>query len=107
MRRAARWDGIVVQATAPDGTSVPGNADVLPDVVEWLRREREAGARDGPFDVVVDGTTPADDPEAAAAIARAHAEAGATWWVEADWTDWADSSIDRLRSRIIAGPPRG
>jgi alkanesulfonate monooxygenase SsuD/methylene tetrahydromethanopterin reductase-like flavin-dependent oxidoreductase (luciferase family) len=103
MRRAARWDGIVVQATAPDGGPATG-PELLPEIVAWLRRERPAELRDRPFDIVVDGVTPADDPVAAAAIAHAHAEAGATWWIEADW---ANVSAEGLRDRIAAGPPRG
>ncbi len=75
MRRAARWDGIVVQATGPDGGPATG-PEVLPEIGAWLRRERPPHLRDAPFEIVVDGVTPADDPVAAAAIARAHARGG-------------------------------
>ena len=102
MRRALRWDGLVVQAVNPDGTPARG-ADVLPPIVDWVRRERPAGLRDRPFEIVVDGVTPADDPAAAARIAQAHEAAGATWWIEADWVD---VSLDTLRARVAAGPPR-
>ena len=61
MRRAARWDGIYVQALGRDGKPASGPA-VLPDIVDWLRRERPVELRDRPFEVVVDGVTPADDP---------------------------------------------
>ncbi len=103
MRRAIRWDGIVVQALGPDGSPASGPG-VLPEIVAWIRRERAAAGLAGPFDIVVDGTTRADDPVAAAAIARAHEAEGATWWIEADWTH---ASSDALRARIAAGPPRG
>jgi alkanesulfonate monooxygenase SsuD/methylene tetrahydromethanopterin reductase-like flavin-dependent oxidoreductase (luciferase family) len=103
MRRAIRWDGIVVQTQGPDGKPATGPS-VLPEVVEWIRRERANEGRTGGFEIVVDGTTPADDPVAAAAISRAHEEAGATWWIEADW---AHASPEALRQRIVAGPPRG
>jgi alkanesulfonate monooxygenase SsuD/methylene tetrahydromethanopterin reductase-like flavin-dependent oxidoreductase (luciferase family) len=102
MRRAARWDGIVVQAEGPDGGPATG-PEVLPDVVAWLRRERPPELRDRPYEVVVDGVTPADDPATAAAIARAHADAGATWWIE---SDWSNATPEALRARILAGPPR-
>ena len=95
MRRAARWDGVVVQAAGPE---------LLPQIVDWLRRERPAELRDRPVEIVVDGVTPADDPAAAAAIARAHEAAGATWWIE---SDWSSAGVERLRARIAAGPPRG
>jgi alkanesulfonate monooxygenase SsuD/methylene tetrahydromethanopterin reductase-like flavin-dependent oxidoreductase (luciferase family) len=78
MRRAARWDGVVVQATAPDGS--PAGHQVLPEIVGWLAGARAREGRSGPFEIVVDGTTPAHDRAAAAETARLHAEAGATWW---------------------------
>ena len=39
-----------------------------------------------PFDIVVEGETPGEDPAAAAVLVRPYAEAGATWWLEARWT---------------------
>ncbi|MGH2468231.1 MAG: LLM class flavin-dependent oxidoreductase, partial [Candidatus Limnocylindrales bacterium] len=57
---------------------------------------------DGPWEIVIDGTTPADDPAAAAAVVGPFAAAGATWWIEADWEH---SSVAGLRRRIAAGPP--
>jgi hypothetical protein len=71
--------------------------------VEYVHRERPSGLADRPFDVIVEGSTPADDPVSAAAVAQAHADFGTTWWIEADW---ANSSVDAMRRRITAGPPR-
>ena len=102
MRRAVRWDGIYVQAQDASGRPASGPEPVR-GVVGYVGRERPADLRDTPFDVVVEGTTRADDPVAAAALARAHADAGATWWIEADW---GNSSVDAMRTRIAAGPPR-
>jgi alkanesulfonate monooxygenase SsuD/methylene tetrahydromethanopterin reductase-like flavin-dependent oxidoreductase (luciferase family) len=101
MRRAIRWDGIYVQAQDVDRKPASG-PDPIRDVVSYVRRERPSD-RAKPFDVIVEGTTPADDPAAAAALARAYADAGATWWIEADWTN---ASVDLMRARIGAGPPR-
>ena len=50
----------------------------------------------------MEGKTPDDPVEAGAAIAPL-AEAGATWWTEADWSD---ATVETLRRRIAAGPPR-
>jgi hypothetical protein len=102
MRRAVRWDGIYVQAQAADGKPA-SSPEPVRDVLAYVRRERPADLREQPFDVVVEGTTPADDPAAAAALAHAHADAGATWWIEADWTN---ESVNAMRARIAAGPPR-
>lgn len=102
MRRAIRWDGIYVQAQDADDKPASG-PDPIRDVVSYVRRERPSDLAHKPFDVIVEGTTPADDPAAAAALARACAGAGATWWIEADWTN---ASVDLMRARIGAGPPR-
>jgi alkanesulfonate monooxygenase SsuD/methylene tetrahydromethanopterin reductase-like flavin-dependent oxidoreductase (luciferase family) len=106
MRRALRWDGLVVQVAGAEGAPLPGPGPgpaVLAPIVDWVRRERPAELRDRPFEIIVDGVTPADDPAAAARIARAHEAAGATWWIEADWSN---TSPEALRTRIAAGPPR-
>ncbi|MEI7744803.1 MAG: LLM class flavin-dependent oxidoreductase, partial [Chloroflexota bacterium] len=102
MRRAARWDGLVVQGTDADGqpTNAPANLD---EIVTWVTVERMRNGLTGPYDIVVGGTTPADDPAAAAAITASMAAAGATWWTEADWDT---ATIGSLRARIAAGPPR-
>jgi alkanesulfonate monooxygenase SsuD/methylene tetrahydromethanopterin reductase-like flavin-dependent oxidoreductase (luciferase family) len=101
MRRAARWDGVVVQATGADGR--PAGPDVLAEIAGWLAGTRAREGLGGPYEIVVDGTTPADDPARAADIAGMHAEAGATWWIEADWSSTDPAA---LRRRIEAGPPR-
>ena len=109
MNRALGWDGVIVQAA-----DRPADPALLREVTAWIAAKRvvaEAGALaipdsppDRPYEVVVNGLTPAGDPAGAASITRALAEAGATWWIEADW-EHAD--LDSLRARISAGPPRG
>ncbi len=56
-----------------------------------------------PYDVVVSGITSPVDAEGAIATLRAAAGAGATWWVEADWSE---KRVDALRARIAVGPIR-
>jgi alkanesulfonate monooxygenase SsuD/methylene tetrahydromethanopterin reductase-like flavin-dependent oxidoreductase (luciferase family) len=103
MRRAARWDGIVVQGPGDDG-SPSSNPPSLPDIVAWLRRERAAAGLDGPYDIVVSGSTPPGRRDASLATLGAAKDAGATWWVEADWES---ASVETLRARIAAGPIQG
>lgn len=101
LRRALRWDGIVVQAPVGRQSSEP---TLIAEVVAWIREHRDPeldAAR--PFEIVVDGVTSADDPAAADATAQAAADAGATWWIEADWS--AEGAA-RLEARIAAGPPQ-
>jgi alkanesulfonate monooxygenase SsuD/methylene tetrahydromethanopterin reductase-like flavin-dependent oxidoreductase (luciferase family) len=94
LRRAALWDGVLPQTNDPTQ---------IREVVEFGLRMRTKDQGDRPWDVVVEGTTPADDREASAAIVRPVHQAGATWWIEADWTT---QSVDRIRARLAAGPPR-
>ena len=72
--------------------------DQIRALAAFVEDERSAA---GPFDIVVEGTTPLDPGEAADAV-RPLADAGATWWIEADWSG---ATMDSLRRRIAAGPP--
>jgi alkanesulfonate monooxygenase SsuD/methylene tetrahydromethanopterin reductase-like flavin-dependent oxidoreductase (luciferase family) len=103
LRRALRYDGLLPDKLAPDGT----RSELLPDDVRAIRayaaERRPAGASG--FDIVVEGQTPGDDPARASAIVREWAEAGATWWNEAMWD--AMHAPERVRTRILQGPPRG
>jgi hypothetical protein len=55
--------------------------------------------------VISEGTTPAGDPVAAAAAVRPWREAGATWWIEADWAQPREAVRDYAAERLAAGPP--
>ena len=102
LRRALRWDGMVVQAPVGRQASEPA---LIAEVAAWIRTHRDPwlGAASQPFEIVVDGMTPGDDPAAADATAQAASDAGATWWIEADWSP---EGAARLEARIAAGPPR-
>src|SRR5205823_12296903 len=76
MRRVLRWDGIVTQTD---------DVDEIRAIVEYVERERPIDLRDRPFEIVVQGTTPADDQAAASETVRPYLEAGSTWWIDADW----------------------
>jgi hypothetical protein len=94
MRRTLRWDGVYAQVEGVGGIRA---------IADWAEREWPAATRDRPWDIVAEGRTPADDPAAAAATVAEHEAAGATWWIE---TDWETMSVDAVRERIEAGPPR-
>jgi alkanesulfonate monooxygenase SsuD/methylene tetrahydromethanopterin reductase-like flavin-dependent oxidoreductase (luciferase family) len=94
VRRALRFDGILPQ------TSDPEQVRALADYVKF-ERTAQPGERRQPFEIVVEGKSPLDAEAAGAAITPL-AEAGATWWVEADWEG---ATVDSLRRRIMAGPP--
>jgi hypothetical protein len=68
-----------------------------------VRRDRPADVADAaPFAIVVEGRT---KPGRSRDLERVRAieAAGATWWVESDWQSF---SVDALRTRVAAGPPR-
>jgi len=93
VRRALRFDGILPQTS--DSAQVRALA-------AFIAQERQPALHDRPFDIVVEGSTPLDRAQAAAAV-RPLADAGATWWIE---SDWEGATVDSLRRRIEAGPPR-
>jgi hypothetical protein len=98
--RALRYDGILPYLVGPDG----GPAAATPeDVRAMAAAARERKGEGEPFDIILDGTTPADDAHAARKQVLPLAEAGATWWIE---SSWEAPSVTSLRERIAAGPPR-
>ena len=101
MARALRYDGILLNFLGADGSQQEGTPERYADAVAYVVAHR---TEPGPFDVVVEGTTLADDPAAAAARVRPFAEAGGTWWIESPWQ--APNDVPDLSQRIAAGPPR-
>lgn len=108
MRRGARFDGWLPNYIPGDGEPTDFTPELLREGVDWIRQQRSAEgmSMDG-YDVVAEGRTPADDPAAAAATVRPWAEAGATWWLDADWTGSnPDGPRAAAERRLRAGPPR-
>jgi alkanesulfonate monooxygenase SsuD/methylene tetrahydromethanopterin reductase-like flavin-dependent oxidoreductase (luciferase family) len=109
-KRAARWDGTWPIRRAPDGSGVLLTPDDIRAVCAVIREEREAAGlpwetATGPYEVLVAGITPADDRARAAETAQSFAEAGATWWTERiNATE--RGSLEVMRARVLAGPPR-
>ena len=98
--RAARWDGVVPMRT-------DGRWEVA-DTAAVAERMRALRTDPGPFDLAVPGESQSED-DGRHALHREHADAGATWWVEAvhPWREdlptgnhWPSAA----RSRIDAGP---
>ena len=55
-----------------------------------------------PFDYVVEGETPGDDPMKAREIIQPYLDAGATWWIE---SLWSEKDLEVVLRRIRQGPP--
>jgi alkanesulfonate monooxygenase SsuD/methylene tetrahydromethanopterin reductase-like flavin-dependent oxidoreductase (luciferase family) len=108
MRRAARWDGLF-----PIHDSAEMTPAMLAEMVAYTRAHR---ASDAPFDVVVAGKTPGEDPAAGTVIVSEFAAAGLTWWLEdcamwrfKPWEPWNEPyvwPVDEIETRIRQGPPR-
>jgi len=99
MARAAKWDGVIPSiSTAPFDQPTP---DQIAEIIGWMREHRPA---DSPFDVVIEGVSPPDDPAWIEVTLRPLADAGATWWIESRWE--APNDVDTLLERIRLGPPR-
>ena len=100
MRRVLRYDGLLPNKITAQGK----HEQVTPDDVRAMRAYvEEKRALDTPFDIVMEGSTPGDDPDKAAAIVLPWMAAGATWWIEALW---GTQEMDDVRARIHQGPPR-
>jgi alkanesulfonate monooxygenase SsuD/methylene tetrahydromethanopterin reductase-like flavin-dependent oxidoreductase (luciferase family) len=109
MRRAARWDGWVPNHLPRAGEGEAGlTPDVLRDGVAWIGRRRAAEglSMDG-YDVLAEGTTDPSRPAEAAEVVRSWADAGATWWIEADWSNMDPDAVrEAAEARLRAVPPR-
>jgi alkanesulfonate monooxygenase SsuD/methylene tetrahydromethanopterin reductase-like flavin-dependent oxidoreductase (luciferase family) len=104
MARALRYDGWLPywlpKSGATEGLARPDQPEELADVRDWIAARRSL---DG-FEIVMEGTTDARDPAAARAAVALWADAGATWWIESDWSTF---EVAPQRRRIEAGPPGG
>lgn len=105
MRRVLACDGLL-----PVAMGESGFRELIPDDIRAIRNwlaERDR-LRDG-FDIIMEGETPAADPDKAAAIVAPWVAAGCTWWLESRWGMPHDSGdrMRQVRERVLAGPPRG
>jgi alkanesulfonate monooxygenase SsuD/methylene tetrahydromethanopterin reductase-like flavin-dependent oxidoreductase (luciferase family) len=106
MRRALRCDGLLPAMMSDDGRVAlrPATPDEVRAMKAYVAANR---AETTPFDIVVEGSTPGDDADQAAAMVRPYADAGATWWIEALWDAPRDADGQRqVFERARQGPPR-
>jgi alkanesulfonate monooxygenase SsuD/methylene tetrahydromethanopterin reductase-like flavin-dependent oxidoreductase (luciferase family) len=101
--RAARWDGLLATKVGGEPGTPFGPAD-LADVVAAVRPLRAAaGLPWEGYQVIAEGVSA--DGSAGDELVRRWADAGATFWVESDWS-MGEDAVRRHRARIDAGPPR-
>jgi len=99
MRRVLRYDGLLPAKINADGSFAEITPDDIRAMVAFIDENRSLTT---PFDIVMEGQTPGENREQAAAIVRPFSEAGATWWIEAMWSE---PDLDSVRTRIRQGPP--
>jgi hypothetical protein len=101
MRRVLRWDGLLPNVVAADGSIRAITPADIQAMHAFIVEQRAAST---PFDIVIEGETPGDDPQRAAAQIQPFIEAGITWWLESMWTN--QGGLEAVRARIRQGPPR-
>jgi hypothetical protein len=99
MRRVLLWDGLIPQMQTADGDFAEVTIEGIRAMKAFIDAERASGSR---FDIVMEGETPGDKPDEAAAITREWSHAGVTWWLEASWDE---KDLEKVRARLQQGPP--
>jgi alkanesulfonate monooxygenase SsuD/methylene tetrahydromethanopterin reductase-like flavin-dependent oxidoreductase (luciferase family) len=102
MARAIQYDGLLPNVIGDKGASGAYPPETVREMRAYIDQHRTLTT---PYDIVVESTTPGDDPKKAADKVRPFAEAGATWYLEAMW-DVKNNSLAGLLKRIQQGPPR-
>ncbi|OGO29528.1 MAG: luciferase [Chloroflexi bacterium RBG_16_54_18] len=103
MRRALRYDGILPNKLLPDGTHTPVIPEDIRQINAWIVEHRENGT---PFDIIVEGVTSSKNKNQTKKEVLPWIDAGATWWIEALWSQsGVEQDLRTIRNRINDGPP--
>lgn len=104
MRRVVKYDGLLPGVFDPDGSQRSPTPAELAEITAYIAAHR---TKDGPFDIIMEGETPGDDPAAAEAPIRPWIGTGVTWWLEGMWSQVdAPDGLSAVRRRLDLGPPR-
>ncbi len=101
MQRALRYDGLLPAMLGEDGkvrldTITPSEILEMKQFIDTNRDQKT------PFDIIMEGQTPGDDPQKAGAIVSSYRDVGVTWWIEALWEI---QETEDVLTRIKQGPP--
>ena len=99
MKRAIKYEGIIPTKKNKQGKFENITPKHIIEIKAYIQENRSNKA---PFDVIVEGKSPGDDSKVSLSIIKPFAEAGATWWIESDWTT---NNLEQLFKRIKQGPP--
>jgi hypothetical protein len=101
MRRPLRYDGLIASKMTEDGRFEEPSPDEIREIRKFVEENR---IEHGPFEIIVEGVTPLEDPDKAVEKVRPFAEAGATYWIESMWMD--PGGLDAAMERARQGPPQ-
>lgn len=96
--RTLKYDGLIAAIKPKGGGHDQVAAEDLRAVKAYVNENRK---RNTPFDIILEGKTPGDEPQKARAQLQPLAEAGATWWIESIWDE---PDLGRLMKRLKQGP---
>jgi alkanesulfonate monooxygenase SsuD/methylene tetrahydromethanopterin reductase-like flavin-dependent oxidoreductase (luciferase family) len=99
MRRALRCDGLIPMVKPKGMDWRMAKPDDIREMKAWIEVRRTEAT---PFDIVIEGQTPGDNPAEARTIIHPWTEAGATWWIE---SLWGAGPKEVWLKRLRQGPP--
>jgi hypothetical protein len=103
MRRVLKYDGLLPHLMNDEGEFLDLTPNAIREMKAFIDEYRDL---ETPFDIVMEGETPGDDPEQGAAVVQVWKNAGVTWWIEAMWNAPRDETgQQQVLNRINAGPP--
>jgi len=99
MQRALKYDGLIPTLKNKQGKFEKVAPEHIREMRDYIKKNRQANS---PFDIIVEGETPGNDPHSAESIIKPYADAGATWWIESNWTT---PDLSKIKARVKEGPP--
>ena len=103
MRRALKFDGLLPTTIDPQHGARQSKPGELREITGYIREQL---GTDSPYDIIVEGETPGDNPNRARKILQPWIQAGATWWLEAMWNaPRNEDGLQLVRRRLEQGPP--
>jgi hypothetical protein len=101
MNRVLHYDGLLPAVLGKDGKVCLDmiTPDGINEMKQFINASRDQAT---PFDIIVEGQTPGDDPQKAGTIVSSYRDVGVTWWIEALWEM---RKTEDVLSRIKQGPP--
>lgn len=103
MARVLRYDGLLPNVLDADRKHQAVTPESVAEMSAYLQKNQPDAE---PFDIIVEGETPGDNPTEAAKKVRPFAAAGATWWIESRWHEKPTAEgRQAILERIEQGPP--